>query len=147
MTTQNPQELMGIPPTSHLDAAKKELPLSASHVPSGSSEFPRVPPSSPEFPSLRRIWQNGWAVLRARYYFRHATNVGPKVRLWGRPSIHNAGRMIIGDRARLVSTIATLELVAGRDGTLEIGEGTFINYGCSIAASKLVRIGPHCSIG
>jgi maltose O-acetyltransferase len=78
---------------------------------------------------------------------RQATSVGPKVRLWGRPAIHNAGRMIIGDRARLVSTIATLELVAGRDGILEIGEGTFINYGCSIAASQLVRIGPNCSIG
>jgi maltose O-acetyltransferase len=113
------------------------------------SSYPLIPPSRPILPSVdvKRIWQNGWAVLRARYYLRQATSVGPKVRLWGRPSIHNAGRIIIGDRARLVSTIATLELVAGRDGTVEIGEGAFINYGCSIAASQLVRIGPHCSIG
>ena len=120
---------------------------------SASLEFPRVPtssyefPSSREFPSLSRVWNNGWAVLRARYYLRQATSVGPKVRLWGRPSVRNDGRMIIGNRARLVSTITPLELVAGRDGTLEIGEGVFINYGCSIAASKLIRIGPNCSIG
>jgi acetyltransferase-like isoleucine patch superfamily enzyme len=129
-----------------------EVPQSPSELPA-PLEFLRVPPSSPEFPSSRefpslsRLWNNGWAVLRARWYLRQATTVGPKVRLWGRPSVRNDGRMIIGNRARLVSTITPLELVAGRDGSLEIGEGVFINYGCSIAASKLVRIGPNCSIG
>ena len=96
---------------------------------------------------LNEIWHNGWAVLRARWYLRHATRVGPRVRLWGRPSVQNRGTMIIGDRARLVATVACLELVAQAGGTLEIGEGAFINYGGSIAASQLVRIGPRCSIG
>jgi acetyltransferase-like isoleucine patch superfamily enzyme len=32
-------------------------------------------------------------------------------------------------------------------GTLEIGEHVFINYGCSIGANELVRIGARCSLG
>ncbi len=96
--------------------------------------------------SLKDLWDNGRAVLRARWYFRHATLLGSKVRLWGKPSVQNWGRMVIGERVRLVSTIARLELVA-EGGTLEIGDGTFINYGCSIGASQLIRIGANCSIG
>jgi maltose O-acetyltransferase len=67
--------------------------------------------------------------------------------LWGRPAISNLGTLKVGDRARLVSTIATLEIAVGAEGTLEIGESVFINYGCSIGATKLVRIGAGCSIG
>lgn len=94
-----------------------------------------------------QIWQDGTAVLRAKWYLRKATQVGPKVRIWGRPSIQNWGKMYVAERVQLVSTIATLELVANGEGTLEIGAGAYINYGCSISASKLVRIGPNCTIG
>ncbi len=96
--------------------------------------------------SLPEIWNNVWAVLRARWYFRHST-LGKKVRIWGKPAIQNEGEMIISDRVRLTSTIATTQLAVGKGGRLEIGEGTFINYGCSIAATKLVQIGADCSIG
>ena len=92
-------------------------------------------------------WQNGWAVLRAHWYLRTANQVGRKVRIWGRPSIQNQGTLLVGERVRFVSTIATSEFVTGPDGTLEIGAGVFINYGCSIAATQLVRIGARCNIG
>jgi acetyltransferase-like isoleucine patch superfamily enzyme len=69
------------------------------------------------------------------------------VRLWGKPVVKNwNGQIIIGTNVRLNSTIATLELVAG-GGRLEIGDSSFINYGCSISATQLVRIGKDCSIG
>ena len=55
--------------------------------------------------------------------------------------------MRIGSRVRLVSTVATLELVVARGGTMEIGESVFVNYGCSIGATMLVRIGARCSLG
>jgi maltose O-acetyltransferase len=93
------------------------------------------------------LWSNGRAVLAARWHLRHADEVGERVRLRGRPSIRNHGRMIIGSRVQLVSTIATLELVTLSEGTLEIGERTLLNYGCSIAAADLVRIGARCLIG
>lgn len=87
------------------------------------------------------------AALRAQWYLRRAACLGPRVRLWGRPAIHIRGRMIIADRVQLVSTTAKLELAVEEDATLEIGTSTFINYGCSIAASQHIRIGAHCSIG
>lgn len=98
-------------------------------------------------PTPREIWNDGRAVLAARWHLRSAAQLGQRVRLWGRPAIQNYGRLIVGERVRLVSTITPLELATGRAGTLEIGERSFINYGCSIAAQQLVRIGPRCNIG
>jgi len=97
--------------------------------------------------SPRYVWENGKSVVRARWYLRHADEVGTRVRLGGRPAVTNHGRMIIGERVQLVSTIATLELVADEDGLLEIGPRTLVNFGCSLVATKLVRIGAHCHIG
>jgi acetyltransferase-like isoleucine patch superfamily enzyme len=97
--------------------------------------------------TLLVFWNNAWAVLRARWYLRRATRLGAKARLWGNPAISNWGELIIGERLRLVSTVATTELVAAYGGRLEIGSGVFINYGCSISANQLIRIGDNCSIG
>lgn len=92
-------------------------------------------------------WKDGWAVLRARWYLRHASHLGNKVRVWGRPTINNWGQLFVNDRVRVVSTIATTELVTMELGTLEIGAGTYINYGTAIAAVQHVSIGANCSIG
>jgi acetyltransferase-like isoleucine patch superfamily enzyme len=96
--------------------------------------------------TLTNAWDNGRAVLRAHWYLRHATSLGKKVRVWGKPSIKNWGTLIVEDNVRLVSTLATLELVA-ESGTIKIGQGTYINYGCSISALECVSIGPRCNIG
>lgn len=96
--------------------------------------------------NVQHIWRNGWALLRARWYLRHATTVGPGVRIWGRPWIRNWGQMIIHDKVRIISTVARSELIAV-EGTLEIGARTYINYGCSFGANQLVKIGPDCNIG
>jgi acetyltransferase-like isoleucine patch superfamily enzyme len=93
------------------------------------------------------LWSNGKAVVNARWSLRSADRVGTRVRLRGRPHVHNKGRMLIGERVQLVSTIATLELVTDRDGTLEIGPRSLVNFGCSLVATKLVRIGADCHIG
>lgn len=87
------------------------------------------------------------AVLRARYYLRSAESLGSRVRLWGVPAVKNEGRLVIGDRVRITSTIATFELGVGPEGTMEIGSNVLINYGCSFGATKLVRIGDRCNIG
>ncbi|HWL42390.1 MAG TPA: acyltransferase [Ilumatobacter sp.] len=98
-------------------------------------------------PSPRYVWENGRAAVNARWALRQADSVGRRVRLRGRAAIHNRGRMLIGDRVQLVSTIATLELVAERGATLEIGERTLVNFGSSLVATGNVRIGAHCHIG
>jgi maltose O-acetyltransferase len=96
---------------------------------------------------LFEVWDSGAALLRARWHFRDATELGERVRLWGRPRIVNRGILRIGARCRFVSNVATLELQVGPEGTLEIGEGVFMNSGCSVGARMLVRIGAACSIG
>ncbi|MET0326653.1 MAG: acyltransferase [Ilumatobacteraceae bacterium] len=95
----------------------------------------------------RYVWDNGRAVLNARWALRKVDHVGTRVRLRGRPAVTNLGRMVIGDRVQLVSTIATMELVSAEDGLLEIGERTLVNFGCSLVATQHVSIGAHCHIG
>src|SRR5690606_3399954 len=93
------------------------------------------------------VWHNGRAVVNARWALRKADHVGSRVRLRGRPAVSNRGTMVIGERVQLVSTVATLELVSERGGRLEIGERTLVNFGCSLVAHELVRIGADCHIG
>lgn len=95
----------------------------------------------------RDVWGNGRAVVNAHWSLRRADDVGVRVRVRGRPSVANRGRMVIGQRVQLVSTIATLELVSEPGGLLEIGERTLVNFGCSLVATELVRIGARCHIG
>jgi maltose O-acetyltransferase len=91
------------------------------------------------------------AVLRARWFLRGA-DVGTRVRLNGRPTVVTRGTLRIRDRVKLISTVATLELVADEGGVLDIGERCFVNFGCSIVAQSRVEIGartligPHCMI-
>jgi acetyltransferase-like isoleucine patch superfamily enzyme len=87
------------------------------------------------------------AVLRARFYLRSAETMGPRVRLWGTPVISNRGRLRIGNRVRLSSTVATLEIGIAEGGLLEIGDQVLINYGCSIGVTQHVRIGNRVNIG
>jgi maltose O-acetyltransferase len=95
---------------------------------------------------LASDWHNACGLLQAAWHLRGATQKAANVRLWGRPLIHNHGRLIIGDRVRLVSTVVPIELTVA-SGTLEIQDRVFINYGCSIGTRELVRIGQDCAIG
>jgi maltose O-acetyltransferase len=93
------------------------------------------------------LWGDVRATAAARWYLRHADEVGARVRVRGRPVIKNWGRMVIGERAQPVSTIATLELVAMEGGVLEIGPRTLLNYCSSISAHERVSLGERCLIG
>jgi acetyltransferase-like isoleucine patch superfamily enzyme len=101
----------------------------------------------PRTMNLVPLWHNGRSVVNARWALRDADSVGAKVRLAGRLRVVNDGRMVIGDRVQIFSTIATTEFVTGPDGTLEIGERSFVNSGCAFGATLLVRIGANCQIG
>ena len=85
--------------------------------------------------------------LNARVRLRGASRLGSRVTLRGHPTVSNEGLLTVGDRVRLVSTVATLELVSLPGGHLEIGENTLINYGSSLVASNHVKVGKDCLIG
>ena len=97
--------------------------------------------------SIQRGWSDVRAVVRAHRHLRHAAHIGSRVRLTGRPRVVTRGELIVHDRVQLVSTVATLELVAEAGGTLEIGAGSLVNFGCSLVAFERVTIGPRCLIG
>ena len=95
----------------------------------------------------------GWAlsivrqVLLARWQLRRCDNLGKWVRIRGKVRVHNEGRIAISDRVRFRAETAKSELVAWKGGTIEIGEGTTINYGTSLSAASTVKIGCNCLIG
>jgi acetyltransferase-like isoleucine patch superfamily enzyme len=98
-------------------------------------------------PRISSALNDAAAVARARYYLRSAQSLGPRTRLWGVPSVTNHGLLLIGDRVRLASSISTLELSVGPGATLQIDDRVLVNHGCSLGATKLVRIGSRCNIG
>ena len=83
----------------------------------------------------------------ARWQLRHATRLGANVRVRGRVSVQNYGRIRIGERVHFISTTVRTELVAFEGGELLIGARTFVNYGCSLAATGRVSIGADCLLG
>ncbi len=85
--------------------------------------------------------------MRARWHFRHAEHLGSRVRIYGRPALNIRGTLRVGDRTRIVSAVATVQIDVEPNATMEIGELVFINYGCSLGATQLIRIGPRCSLG
>jgi len=92
-------------------------------------------------------WHLVGPALNARFQLRCATRLGRRVTLRGRARIVNDGIMSFGDRIRLDSRLATLELVTVDGGHLEIGDNVFINHGSSIVSSSHVKIGNDCLIG
>jgi acetyltransferase-like isoleucine patch superfamily enzyme len=85
--------------------------------------------------------------LNARWHLRSAARLGGRVTLRGSAVVENHGTLTVGDRVRLVSTVAKLELVTLPGGHLEIGDNVFINYGSSLVASAHVKVGNDSLIG
>ena len=102
---------------------------------------------------LARIWSARGQItkigpaLNARWHLRVATAKGSRITLRGAPKIVNQGRMTFGERVRLDSTVAKLEMVVMPGGHLEVGNNVFINYGSSLVSSKHVKVGNDVLIG
>lgn len=96
---------------------------------------------------LPRLLAKARSAANARISLRGCTAVGRYVRVSGRLLVRNDGAITIGDRVLIEAATVRCELVTHEGGRLEIGDGTFINYGCSFSAHKLVRIGAGCHLG
>lgn len=84
--------------------------------------------------------------LNARWNLRAATTIG-SVRLRGRARVVNHGTMTVADRVRLEGQLGKLHFYVGPHGSLEIGEGTFINYSADISSVRSITIGRNVLIG
>lgn len=89
----------------------------------------------------------GGGMIRARVDLRRCQHVGARPRLYGRCHVSNDGVITIGDRLLMHGGTVRCELTTHQGGHLEIGDRVFVNYGCSISAHTMVRIGDGCLIG
>lgn len=91
-------------------------------------------------------WRQTRAIIRARLDLRRCA-VGPRARLFGRCKVLNYSAIEIGDRLLMYGEPVRCDLNSHAGGRLEIGDGVFVNFGCSISAHTHVRIGDGCQIG
>jgi acetyltransferase-like isoleucine patch superfamily enzyme len=85
--------------------------------------------------------------LRGKWQLRKCTSVGAWTRVTGRLHVRNEGELVIGTRVQILTHFAPSVLVVFRGGRLEIGDGTMLNFGADISATKSVTIGRNCLIG
>ncbi len=86
-------------------------------------------------------------VLRAQLKLRRCGSVPLTTRLRGNVSVENNGEIVLGEKVRIDGRTVRVELVAWKNAHLEIGSGTFLNYGASLSAHRQVTIGSNCLIG
>ncbi|MBP1625721.1 MAG: maltose O-acetyltransferase [Holophagaceae bacterium] len=88
------------------------------------------------------------SLLRASWYLLGVSR-GCRVRvLWGGAvRVRGASRIRLGDRVWFNRSSIPVELICGDNGNLLIGDGTGFNFGDSVQASQLVRIGHSCMFG
>src|SRR5262245_12041147 len=96
---------------------------------------------------LRPLLRKAREGASARRQLRRATSLGGQIRVRGRVFVQNDGHIHIGERVYFVATTVPPELVAYKGAELTIGPRTFVNYGCSFAATQRVAIGADCLFG
>jgi carbonic anhydrase/acetyltransferase-like protein (isoleucine patch superfamily) len=99
---------------------------------------------------LNRLLKNPsqiWPIINARIQLANHARVPISVRLDGRAWIGGGGTICFGERVHIIGTTVRVEFVAMQGATIDVGEGTFINYGVSISSHEQVRIGRECQIG
>lgn len=87
----------------------------------------------------------GLGVVRARVLL-HGCECGSLVNAQGYVRVVRGGRIEIGDRVQFVRGMIPTEIRCDAGGELFIGAESVINYGASIWATHLVRIGKRCLI-
>jgi acetyltransferase-like isoleucine patch superfamily enzyme len=87
------------------------------------------------------------ATARGRFALRACRQVGYAPRLYGRCLVSGGSRIHVGERLLMIGAQAPCELHTHEQGRLEIGDRVFVNYGASLSAHTLVRIGDDCKIG
>ena len=87
------------------------------------------------------------ALLHARFAFRECLTVGARPRLYGGCLVSGGERIQVGERLLVFGTTVRCELSTHAEGRLLLGDRVFLNYGSSISAHSLVRVGDDCKIG
>ena len=87
------------------------------------------------------------ALLNAQIQLRRRAVVPLSVRLRGKVYFAARGEVVFGEGVALCGNVVPIEFVSHKGARISVGDHTFINYGASISANKLVSIGRHCLLG
>jgi acetyltransferase-like isoleucine patch superfamily enzyme len=87
------------------------------------------------------------ALFNAQLRIRGRASVPLSTRLSGKIRISGGGRLVLGNGITLIGNVVPIELISHEHACITIGDHTFINYGSSISAHRLVTIGCHCLLG
>ena len=87
------------------------------------------------------------ALINAQLRIRGKARLPLSVRLTGRIRFKSNGYVEFGQGVMLIGDVVPIEFVSHKSACISIGDHTFINYGSSISAHKLVKIGRHCLLG
>jgi maltose O-acetyltransferase len=143
------------PPTKDSNVVSHSQTTPAPLLAGNDDQTPAAPESRAQ---LRRLLRGDLRQIRpllrkaregtaARRQLRRVTSLGKQARVRGRVFVQNDGQIHIGERVHFVATTVPTELVAFKGAELTIGPRTFVNYGCSFAATARVVIGADCLFG
>ena len=109
--------------------------------------------SSERWVRLSQVWRalrrpgNVLSVLNARLRLGGRARTPLTVRLAGRASAGGGGRIVLGERMRIIGDTVPVEFVAQPGARLAIGARTSVNYGVSVTAAAAVTVGRECNLG
>lgn len=93
----------------------------------------------------RRCFQNVFLRLFLRL---HGVECGRNLQSdGGLPFVDNQGTMQLGDDLVIRAPRHAIELHASPRARLSIGAGSYLNQGCTLAATQLIEIGERCLVG
>jgi acetyltransferase-like isoleucine patch superfamily enzyme len=87
------------------------------------------------------------ALALAPWRLRGLTSRGTGTRVVGHPRIENHGVITLGDDVLLRSVTMPLELYATHGAEIRIGDGSIINSGASLAATRSITLGRRVFVG
>lgn len=93
---------------------------------------------------LSRLISISYAMAISRWYLR-SCDKGSFVLTRGKPKVINQGKITLGDKVRIWSTVNQVRLSVGKNATLTVGSNTRIN-GSTISANNSITIGNNCRI-
>jgi len=83
----------------------------------------------------------------SKLYEEKFESVGPGLNIVGRPLIHGKGKIIAGVNLNLRALSFPIEIFAGENAVIKIGDDVLINQGVTISASTKIEIGDRTLIG
>jgi FkbH-like protein len=96
---------------------------------------------------LKKGFNLAAGTISARLALRDCNAVGSGARVTGRLLVVNHGHISVGSGFVAMGQFVPVELLTGRGGRLEIGDGVWANFGCVFSAKASIRIGAGSHFG